>query len=84
MNIPSYISFEAPVVKTVQKQFEPPVLPEVPTLVPSDSLLHFSHTTEVVGDIGKSHDQLREFVGELASTARWYDGGKGNIVNYWV
>lgn len=84
MDIPIYLSFDAPVIKTVHKRFEPIVLPPVPTLVPADSLLHHSHTTELVSHIGKNHEQLSEFVDKLINNATWYKGSKGNIVNFWV
>ena len=84
MEIPIYIRFVAPVIKTVGKRFDPPVIPEVPTLVPADSLLHHSHTTELIDNMNEEYREGREFIQNMANTASWYDGSKGNIVNSWA
>ena len=84
MDIPTYISFVAPAIKFVEKRFEPPVVPAVPTLVPADSLLHHSHTTELIDNMNEEYREGREFIEKLADTASWYDGSKGNIVDSWV
>ena len=84
MKIQAPITMTANIIRDIQTPIKPKQLPEVPQFIPKDSLLHYSHTTQIIKGIQNDFEKGNEFVKKVVEASTWYEPPKGQKVDTWA